>query len=180
MTNYNPNNEPTDINEQILFYIDDVMHDECETDKDIWTLTKILSCELFGMTICRTCHKNREKLVCQLISKWKDEYDYPGVIRRGLTKYRELPYEIKRVCQEFAMNNIKLKEWTPNDIYEYGRKFCTREIEQSEVIDLKISNAFNERNIEYLIKRFAEFEKQCITTEMLKIKKQFPNVFYDY
>jgi len=91
MSNYNPDHEPTDINELILQHIDYVMHEECETKKDEWTLKKILSWERFVMTICATCHKNRDKLIYQLIPQYKQEYDYTGVIRRGITEYKELP-----------------------------------------------------------------------------------------
>jgi hypothetical protein len=178
MTNYNPNHEPTDINELIMQYIDYTMNEECEEDE--WTLKKILSWERFGSTICETCHNNREKLLYQLIRQWQSEYDYNGVIRRGVTEYRELPYEIKWMCQNIAMNNVKKTEWGLDDTYEYGRKFYMREIEQSEVIDLRISNAINERNIEYLINRFDKFEKQCITKEMMATKKKFPHMSYDY
>jgi hypothetical protein len=184
MSNYNPDHEPTDINELILQHIDYVMHEECEKKdtsvEDTWTLKKILSWERFGSTICRTCDANREKLLYQLIQKWKDEYDYTGVIRRGETEYRELPYEIKYFCQRIAIDNVKQDTWTPMSLYEYGRKFYMGEIKMSEVDDLKISNVINERNIEYLIKRFDKFEKQCITKEMLATKKQFPHLNYDY
>jgi hypothetical protein len=128
------------------------------------------------MTICATCYKNREKLLYQLIPQYKEEYDYTGVIRRGKTEYRELPYHIKCFIQGIAMNNVKLSSWTPQELYVYGRKFYMREIEMSEVDDLKISNAINERNIEYLINRFDKFEKHCITKEMLSSKKQFPHI----
>jgi hypothetical protein len=85
------------------------------------------------------------------------------------------------MCQNIAMNNVKKTEWGLDDTYEYGRKFYMREIEQSEVIDLRISNAINERNIEYLINRFDKFEKQCITKEMMDTKKKFPHLScYDY
>ena len=181
MTNYNPNHEPSDINEKIIEYIDDVMHEECEQPQDDeWTLKNILSWERFGMTICRTCYENREKLLYQLIRQWQDEYDYTGVIRRGVTEYRELPYEIKDMCQRIAVDNVKKTEWGVDDLYEYGRKFYVREIEQSEVVDLTISNSINERNIEYLLSRFDKFEKQCITKEMIATKKQFPHMKYDY
>ena len=177
MTNYNPNHEPTDVNERIKEYIDYVMHEECETKTDEWTLKKILSWERFGMTICWKCHENREKLLYQLIRQWQDEYDYTGVIRRGVTEYRELPHKIKWLCQNIAMDDIADKrEWDFNDLYEYGRKYYMREIKQSEVIDLKISNAINERNIEYLLARFDKFEKQCITKKMIADKKQFPHL----
>ena len=185
MSNYNPEHEPTEINELILHHIDDVMHEECKKngtpEADIWTLKRILSWERFGSTICHTCDTNREKLLYQLIQKWKGEYDYTGVIRRGVTEYRELPYEIKYFCQRIAMENVLIKDvWTPSTLYEYGRKFYMREIKMSEVDDLKISNVINERNIEYLIKRFDKFEKHCITKEMLATKKQFPHMSYDY
>ena len=177
MTNYNPNHEPTDINELILQYIDYTMNEECEKSVgDNWTLKKILSWERFGTTICDTCHNHREKLLNQLIREWQSEYDYTGVIRRGVTDYKELPYKIKWMCERIAMNNLKKTEWGLDDTYEYGRKFYMREIEQSEVIDLRISNAINERNIEYLINRFDKFEKQCITKENMATKKQFPNL----
>lgn len=179
MSNYNPEHEPSDVNEMILGYIDFVMDEECEKkgtpEADNWTLKKILSCERFGMTICKRCFENREKLLYQLIAQYKQEYDYTGVIRRGITEYRELPYEIKRFCQGIAMNHVRLPVWTQTDVYEYGRKFYMREIEQSELVDLRISNTINERNIEYLIKRFDKFEKQSITKEMLATKKQFPH-----
>lgn len=174
MTNYNPKHQPSAINELILQYIDYTMNEECEkSDGDNWTLAKILSWERFGSTICETCSKNREKLLNQLIQKWKSEYDYIGVIRRGVTEYKELPYKIKWMCQKIAMNNVKKTEWGLDDTYEYGRKFYMREIDQSEVIDLTISNVINERNIEYLINQFT---KQCITKENIAIKKQFPHL----
>lgn len=174
MTNYNPKHQPTDINELILEHIDFVMYEECEKEpKDNWTLERILSWERFGSTICATCYENREQLLYRLIRQWKSEYDYTGVIRRGVTEYRELPYKIKYFCQNIAMKNVKLDVWTPNDDYEYGRKFYMREIAMSEVDDLKISNTINERNIEYLINRFDVFTKQCITREMVNTKKQF-------
>lgn len=184
MSNYNPEHEPTDINELILQHIDYVMHEECEkkdtSEEDTWTLKKILSWERFGMTICATCYTNREKLLYQLIPQYKQEYDYTGVVRRGVTEYKELPYEIKYFCQTMAVNNVKQDTWTPITLYEYGRKFYMRQIEMTEVDDLKISNAINERNIEYLINRFDKFEKQCITKEMIATKKQFPHLSYDY
>jgi hypothetical protein len=180
MTNYNPKYEPTAINELILEHIDFVMHEECETKQDVWTLEKILSWERFGSTICERCHENREKLLYRLIRKWQDEYDYKGVIRRGVTEYRELPYNIKSLCQRIAMDTVKLREWDLNDLYEYGRQIYMREIKQSEVIDLTISNTINERNIEYLIDRFDKFEQQCITKKMITDKKQFPHLSYDY
>ncbi len=180
MTNYNPNHEPTAINEKIMLYIDNVMHEECTTQKDEWTLKKILSWERFGMTICERCYENRETLLYRHIREWQDEYVYTGVIRRGVTEYRELPREIKHLCVNIAINNVKKSEWGLEDLYEYGRKFYMREIEQSEVIDLTISNTINERNIEYLISRFDEFEKQCITKKMIADKKQFPHLKYDY
>ena len=184
MSNYNPDHEPTDINELILQHIDYVMDEECEKkdtpEADNWTLKKILSWERFGSTICYTCHENREKLLHQLIRKWQCEYDYTGVIRRGETEYRELPYKIKSFCQRIAIDNVKQDTWTPNKLYEYGRKFYMREIKMSELDDLRISNVINERNIEYLLKRFDKFEKQCITKEMLATKKLFPHMNYDY
>jgi hypothetical protein len=177
MTNYNPKHEPSTINELILEHIDFVMYDECEkSEEDNWTLANILSWERFGNTICYTCHNNREKLLNQLIREWQSEYDYIGVIRRGVTEYKELPYKIKSMCERIAMNNVKKTEWGLDDMYEYGRKFYMREIEQSEVIDLRISNAINERNIEYLINRFDKFEKHCITKENITTKKQFPHL----
>ncbi len=81
------------------------------------------------------------------------------------------------MCQKIVMKNVKKTEWEVDDMYEYGRKFYMREIEQSEVIDLRISNAINERNIEYLIDRFDKFEK---TRETMATKKQFPHMRYDY
>jgi len=180
MSNYNPDHEPTDINELILQHIDYVMHEECETKADEWTLKKILSWERYGMTICATCYTNREKLLYELIRKWKSEYMYKGVIRRGITEYRELPYNIKSLCQKIAINNVNQDTWTPITLYEYGRKFYMRQIKMTEVDDLTISNAINEINVEYLINKFDKFEKQCITKEMLATKKQFPNLSYDY
>jgi len=55
-------------------------------------------------------------------------------------------YEIKYFCQTIAVNNVKLDDaWMPDTLYEYGRKFYMREIEMSEVDDLKISNACHQR-----------------------------------
>jgi hypothetical protein len=155
MSNYNTEHEPTDINKLILEHINIVMDEECETKADTWTLKKILSWERFGMTICKSCHDNREKLLYKLIPKYKQEYDYTGIIQRGVTKYRDLPYKLKCFIQGIAMNNVRLSTWTPDDMYAYGRKFYMRETEMSEVDDLKISNEINERNIEYLINRFS-------------------------
>jgi len=184
MSNYNPEHEPTYINELILQHIDYVMHEECEKKDtphaDNWTLRNILSWERFGSTICKRCYENREELLYRLIQKWKSEYNYTGIVRRGVTEYRELPYEIKMFCQTIAMKHVKLPVWTQVDVYEYGRKFYMREIKMSELDDLRISNVINERNIEYLIKRFDKFEKQCITKEMLATKKLFPHMNYDY
>lgn len=184
MSSYNPDHEPTDINELILKHIDYVMDEECEkkdtSEEDTWTLKKILSWERFGMTICATCYTNREKLLYELIRKWQSEYRYNGVIRRGITEYRELPYDIKSLCQKIAMNNVRLSVWTPDDMYEHGRKFYMREVRLTQVDDLTISNAINEINVEYLINRFDKFEKQCITKEMLATRRQFPHLSYDY
>lgn len=185
MSNYNPDHEPTDINELILHHIDNVMDEECEKkdtpEADTWTIKRILSWERFGSSICATCDKNKDLMIYMLMPEWKCNYDYIGVIQRGVTEYRELPYKIKYFCQRIAMNNVKLDEaWTPNSLYEYGRKFYMREIEMSELDDLKISNIINERNIEYLLDRFDKFEKRCITKEMLATKKQFPHMKYDY
>jgi hypothetical protein len=149
MTNYTPNYNPTTINKQILEYIDLTMHEKCKVG-DVWTIERILSWERFGNTICETCDNNREHLLYQLIQKWKHEYDYDGVIMRGVTKYNELPYAIKRLCESIAMNNVAKTEWGLDSLYEYGEKFYMRTIDQSEVINLRISNAINERNIEYL------------------------------
>lgn len=164
MTSYNHHYEPTAINELILEHIDFVMHEECEkkgtTQEDSWNIEIILSQERFG-TICATCTKNREKLLL-LIPKWQSEYDYDGVIRRGTTEYRELPYKIKYFCERIAMDYVQRSVWTPYDLYYYGRNFYMKymgETDITEIIDLKISNAINERNIEYLLDKFMSSKK---------------------
>jgi len=106
--NYNPTHNPEYVNECILEYIDDVMHVECQTQKDIWTLEKIISWERFGLSICNKCHENKDKLSF-MVHKFKDDYDKKMIKRdtnrlllefmpklnRKTTPYKDVYYKIR-------------------------------------------------------------------------------------
>ena len=149
---YDPSRSPNKVTAQINHYVDWVMNLECtkKVNRDKWTLDTVLS--LGDAKICKTCDKNRETLLNSQIPKWIHEYSYNGVVRRGVTEYRDLPGKIKTVCGSYAVKTIDyITDWTPDNFYEYGKKLYMREILTiPEIVDLGITNAINERNIDYL------------------------------
>lgn len=159
MTDYDHTREPTYITEQIFDYIDDVMCNGCE-----WTFEKILSQDTFESTICKTCKENRKNLLDIHINYWQLEYDYDGIITRGVTPYKELPRVLKMQCQAIALEQAEMKY---EDIYDYTQEVYERKCNQSEVVDLKISNAINERNIRYLMNQFERLSRKCITKDLM-------------
>ena len=71
-------------------------------------------------------------------------------------------YKIKYFCERIAMDHVQRSVWTPYDLYYYGQNFYMKymgETDITEIIDLKISNAINERNIEYLFGKFMSSKK---------------------
>jgi len=149
---YDITRSPEEVTNQIKNYIEYTMNLECKkkVNKDKSTLDTVLSPG--DVEICATCSKKRETLMNGLIQKWIREYSYNGVIRRGVTEYRNLPEKIKTVCGSYAVKTIDyVKDWTPTNFYEYGKKLYMREILTTpEIVDLGITNAINERNIDYL------------------------------
>lgn len=136
--NYNPEQNPTYVNDRIQEYIDTVMHPNCETGKDKWTVESMVSWERFGSTICRKCHDNRERLH-MMVNKFKDDYDAHVIetllVDRQTTPYSEVPYQIRIKCEraimDFEFEIYRLYNaavflpgkngWTPDLLYKAGK-----------------------------------------------------------
>lgn len=106
--NYKPAQNPTYVNDRIQEYIDTVMHPNCETGKDKWTVESMVSWERFGSTICRKCHDNREHAHYLIRNEYMPAYD--RVCTQWLdpetTPYRELPYEVRGKIETIGMEHI--------------------------------------------------------------------------
>jgi hypothetical protein len=149
--NYKSAQNPEFVNECILEYIDYVMAPDCETQKEDWTLDKIVSWERFGSSICRKCSENKDKLA-PMIHDFKAKYDvcmtkttesyvdteYMPKMDRKTTPYKDVYYKIRSKIEEFGMNNLFLnccaKEncvnnkgnyWTPDIIFNVGEMLFT-------------------------------------------------------
>ncbi len=113
--NYIPEQNPTYVNNRIQEYIDTVMHPNCETGKDKWTVESMVSWERFGMTICRKCHDNRERAHYLIRNEYMPAYDRVCTLwlDRKTTPYRELPYEVRGSLESIGMHlyNTALSEY---------------------------------------------------------------------
>jgi hypothetical protein len=117
--NYNPAHNPEYVNECILEYIDNVMHVECQTQKDVWNLSNIFSWQRYGSTICNKCHDNKDKLYLK-IHKFQEDYDnlmvledYEGEHRvfmpklnRKTTPYKDVYYKIRGQIEQIGMYEL--------------------------------------------------------------------------
>lgn len=155
--NYKPAQNPEFVNECILEYIDYVMHPECETHTDNWTLDKIVSWERFGSSICIKCSENKDKLA-HMIHDFKAKYDvcmtettdsapdcrakFMPKMNRETTPYKDVYYKIRSKVERLGMNDLFLnccsKEncvnnkgnyWTPDSIFNLGELLFTDKFE---------------------------------------------------
>lgn len=158
--NYNSAHNPEYVNECILEYIDYVMHEECETKKDVWTLENIFSWQRYGTTICNKCTENKDKL-CGMVHGFKDDYDrlmknkdpcfrvFMPKLNRKTTPYKDVYYKIRS-----NIVNIGLNELYPNCC---GVKHCINIVREA--------NAWNFKSLFKLGELLftGTFEPKCIT-----------------
>ncbi len=173
--NYNPEQHPKYVNQRIQEYIDTVMHPQCKTHQDKWTVASMVSWERFGSTICRQCYENRERLH-MMVNGFKSDYDTQSNatlwLDRQTTPYSEVPYQIRGACEaavmdfEFAIYrnykatlflNSNTMTWSPDLLYEGGNYMfsaslpCWSDLSkyQQEFITLnaRIDNAVSKWNV---------------------------------
>jgi len=142
--NYNPEQHPKYVNQRIQEYIDTVMHPQCKTHQDKWTVASMVSWERFGSTICSKCNENRERLH-MMVNGFKSDYDVQAkgtlLIDRKTTPYSEVPYQIRGTCEiaimdfEFAIYRkygmalflrSPTASWTPDLLYTVGQSMFSQ------------------------------------------------------
>lgn len=138
--NYNLEQNPKYVNQRIQDYIDTVMHPQCKTQTDKWTIDSMVSWERFGPTICNACYENRERLH-KMVNGFKNDYDTHSKgtlwLDRKTTPYSEVPYVIRGTCELIGMklfntiqstygiqiftNTNGWNSWDMNSIYMAGQ-----------------------------------------------------------
>lgn len=116
---YNPAHNPEYVNECILEYIDDVMHEECQTENDRWNLENIFSQQRCGSIICNKCTENKDKLY-EMVYKFKNDYDKKMIkidanwlwlefmpkLNRKTTPYKDVYYKIRSQIVDIGLNEL--------------------------------------------------------------------------
>lgn len=201
--NYKPEQNPKYVNQRILDYIDTVMHPQCITQADKWTIESMVSWKRFGSTICHKCSENRERLH-MMVNGFKDEYDahVKGTmwLDRKTTPYSDVPYSVRGTCEAALMdfefdiyrrcNGVVFLPgntvWTPDLLYTAGstvfrerlsfKNALSRDfIKKINALNLKINNDVKSWNLNVLQHKNTALEAKLVA---LKTQIQQPETKY--